>query len=442
MDDIEANKGTFKYLNSEYASVSNELTAKKMFADTISANNFNIGRIVGLNLETSGSLKTLDLIVGGSAKIQNDISIMGVGINGAALTVNGGHIVANKGIISNTRNNLFQCLSITGSGTDHDVCFKIDRNVDSLIQGDVTIQDANVYLDNSRVISNEIIIANVETEDEDSSGVALTTKTNWENYTEQMVSECEESEESLSDDYDPYMQVEESMERNQTAYEHANLTVKTLLNPISYMLANQDGNVVKRFTVKSGMYRIDSNGRALFKNVVSEKGRFSELETYKLKANQFAIDKLTTTSVASNVVHTDNLLKSEGIAEFDGSIVSSADILLEEGSNVNIGKNSNIVMMDGSKLSLKNGASLELGSATNIKMNGNVELDLAKLTFYDSRTGNRYRISFRDATCCEGDGIVMEYSKVEETETESERSASITETDAKELDLKLKQLGI
>ena len=90
--------------------------------------------------------------------------------------------------------------------------------------------------------------------------------------------------------------------------------MKSIINPINYMMEQNNPNVPKRFLVKNGMYRVDASGRALMKELVSERGRFSELEAYDLKVNKLGIDKVLATSVASNVVHTDNLLRSDGIA--------------------------------------------------------------------------------------------------------------------------------
>ena len=92
--------------------VTDELIGQTIFADTIKTNNLYLENISGLNLQASSSMKTTDLIVDGTAKIRNDLTIMGNGIGprGAALTVNGGAIVANNGIISHTRNNRFQTM--------------------------------------------------------------------------------------------------------------------------------------------------------------------------------------------------------------------------------------------------------------------------------------------------------------------------------------------
>ena len=133
----------------------------------------------------------------------------------------------------------------------------------------------------------------------------------------------------VSDDqYDPVKSVEEAMERTTENYESISEGVKNLINPITYKMEQNDSGIPKRFNVKNGVYRIDNGGNALFRNVISEKGRFSKLDAFEFNVNRFRVDKIVTTSVASNVVHTDNLLKSEGIAEFDGVVNSSADVFI------------------------------------------------------------------------------------------------------------------
>jgi hypothetical protein len=202
-------------------------------------------------------------------------------------------------------------------------------------------------------------------------------------------------------------------------------------------------NIPKRFNVKSGVYRIDNNGNALFRNVVSEQGKFSKLEAYRFNVNQLHVDKIVTTGVASNVVHTDNVLKSEGIAEFDGSVNVNADVFVESGSNVNVASGATMRFEHGASLKLANGAKFTMGASTSMKLDGAVELDLSKVVFKDSTNGRRYKISFRDAHECEGGGIVMDYTRLpDEEEQTSEEIAEETELDARELDKKLKSLGI
>ena len=202
-------------------------------------------------------------------------------------------------------------------------------------------------------------------------------------------------------------------------------------------------NIPKRFNIKNGVYRIDSNGNALVRNLVAEKGTFSQLNAYRFNVNRLSVDKLITSAVASNVVQTDNLLKSDGIAEFDGSVNIKADVFVEDESNVVVSKGAKMVFQNGAELNVKNGAKLTLGSDTTVQMSGTTELDLNKLVFVDSTNGRRYRISFRDAHECEGGGIVMDYARLPDEESDSsERAVEETELDAREFDRKLKSLGI
>ena len=213
VDNVFSKKDSTDLLSAKDARVTHELIAQNVFADTIKTNNFFIETLTGLNIKATSQMTVKDLIVGGFAKVENDITIMGVGVNGAALTVNGGHIVANKGIISNTRNNKFQTLQITGSGKSHDVCFRIDKNVDSLIEGDVTIQDAKLILDNSKLVSDEILVMPLEYSgpDDYTSGIQMTTNPNWSTYQDSMVQEVEAEEGAQdSEEYDPYASVEEA----------------------------------------------------------------------------------------------------------------------------------------------------------------------------------------------------------------------------------------
>lgn len=401
--------------------VTDELVGNKIYADVIKTNSLYLDNIQGLNLQAANSLKTTDLIVGGTAKVQNDVTIMGVGVNGAALTVNGGQIIANKGIIANTRNIMFQTLQITGSGTDHDVCFTIDKDVDSVIKGDVTIQDSRLVLDQSKLITDNVTVTplNQVNEDEPVVGVQLTTAGSWDTYKDEMVTEVTANEApSLDDAYDPVAEVQASMERTATNYEKAHENIKSLISPIQYINEQRDKNIPKKFIVKAGVYRIDHTGNALLKNVVAEKGTFSQLDAYRFNVNRLHVDKLVTTSVASNVVDTDNLLKSRGIAEFDGAVNSKADIFIEDGSKVNVASGTKVTFETGSQLTLRNGAKFEMGSDTKVKMSGDMELDLAKLVFFDSTTNRRYKISFVDAPSCEGSQLLMTYERLPDATSE------------------------
>lgn len=279
--------------------------------------------------------------------------------------------------------------------------------------------------------------------DEPISGVQLSTQGGWDAYQDEMVKVVDVAD-GPSDplDYDPYESVQNAIDRNQRNYESIEATVKSLTDPITYMTERNNPNVPKRFSVKNGVYRIDSSGNALFRNVVSEMGKFSKIEAYRFNVNKLEVDKLLTTSVASNVVDTDNLLKSRGIAEFDGVVNSSADIFIEEDSNVNVASGAKITLQDGAALVVKNGARFEMGSDTTVKMGGDVEMDLSKLVFVDSKTGRKFRISFRDAHEYEGGGIVMDYEEVKETTPSTTRTVEQTRLDARELNEKLKALGL
>ena len=446
VDTVVSKKEISDLIEAKKVKVSNELIGNSIYASVIKTNKLYLENITGLNIMASNSLVTKDLSVNGGATIQNGIIVQGADSNGAAITVNGGEIVANKGIVSHTRNNRFQTLQIFGSGTDHDVCFRIDRNVDSLIEGNVTIQDSKLILDNSKLVTDNMVVTPLSEvkADEALSGVMITTSPTWDTYKDEMVVTVPPNEApALEDDYDPVAVVNEAIERNATNYERIQATVKSIVNPINYCMEEKDGSVPKKFNVKNGLYRIDNNGNALLRNIVAEKGTFSKLEAYKFNVNRLKVDKLVTTSVASNVVDTDNLLKSRGIAEFDGVVNSSADVFIEEESTVNVNAGAKVNFQRGSELKLENGAKFEMGTNTTVKMSGDIELDLDKLVFFDSKTGRRYKISFRDAHHGEGFGIVMDYKRLPDVEPlTDEEVVEETELDARELDDKLKSLGI
>lgn len=387
-------------------------------------------------------MSTHDLIVNGTEKVLQSVIIQGTGVNGAALTVNGGEIVANKGIVSHTRNNRFQTMEIFGSGRDQ-VCFKVDEDVDALFQGNVIIHGQNhkLIMDGSTLATDEVIVTPISQikEDDVTTGVQLTTKQNWDDYKNEMVEEYNASEET-SDGYDPYTTVKEAIERNRANYENARLTVQSLVNPISYAMENSDTNVPKKFAIKNGVYRIDSNGNALVRNLIAQKGKFSELEAYKFNINKMNVDKLVTTSVASNVVDTDNLLKSRGLAEFDGTVNVGANVFVEDGAKVNMANGTKMTLQSGASLELKDGAIFKMGNNTSVKMSGDIELDVNKLVFVDSKTGGKWKLVFRQAVGKEGTGTVVEYVNV--TEDSSTTRASQTTLDARELDDKLKKLGL
>ena len=205
-------------------------------------------------------------------------------------------------------------------------------------------------------------------------------------------------------------------------------------------MENADANVPKRFVVKNGIYRADSNGNVLTKNLIAEKGRFSELEAYKFNINKLNVDKLVTTSVASNVVDTDNLLKSRGLAEFDGTVNVGANVFVEDGAKVNMANGTKTTFQSGSMLELKDGSIFKMGNNTSVKMSGDIELDVNKLVFVDSKTGNKWKLVFRQAVGREGTGTVVEYVQV--TDEGSATRATRTAVDARELSEKLKSLGM
>ena len=439
--EVSMKKGVATLIQSKNLQVTNELIGQTIFADTVKTNNLLMEKMAALNLNVAKALTVKDIIVNGKATLNSSLFVKGVGVNGAALTVEGGELVANEGIISSTRNNRFQCLEIGGSGVTHDTCFVVKSGVDSLFQGNVTIEDSNLILDNSKLAADNITVTPVSQllNEEVTSGVQLTTRQDWEDYKVEMVQEYEDSSET-SEGYNPYATVTSAILRNRDNYEGARETVQKLVNPICYAMENADSNVPKRFAVKNGVYRLDSNGNALIKNLVAEKGKFSELEAYKFNINKLNVDKLVTTSVASNVVDTDNLLKSRGLAEFDGTMNIGANMFIEEGAKVNVANGAKMTLQSGAGLELKDGATFTMGNNTSVKMSGDIELDANKLVFVDSKTGGKWKLVFRPAVGPEGTGTVVEYIQVTDDglATTNQRTA----LDARELDEKLKKLGM
>lgn len=338
VDFLNSKKQTADLIESKDIKASNDIIGKTIYADAIKSNRLFFDKITSNNFISNTSVTTKDLIVG-NVKVENGITIMGKQTNGSALTINGGAIIANQGIVSHTRNNRFQTLQIMGSGTKHDTCFIIDKYVDSLIQGDVTIQDSKLILDDSTLVTDNILVASLEQDGlgEPSNAVQLTTNTNWNEYVEQMVVEIESDETYPCCEYNPICVVENAVCRNEKNQIKAKKpVVKSYITPINYMMEKSNPNVPSRFSVKNGTYRIDSNGNHLLKNIVAQDAKFNKVNAYQINANRFNIDKIVTTSVAANVIDTDNLLKSRGLAEFDGAVSSSADIFLESGSSVNV----------------------------------------------------------------------------------------------------------
>ena len=443
-DEVSMKKGVATLVQAKNLQVTNELIGQTIFADTVKTNNLFMEKMVALNLNVAKALTVKDIIVNGSAKLMTDLIVMGSGVNGAALTVNGGELIANRGIVSHTRNNRFQCMEIMGGGPNYKMpCFVVDRDVDSLFQGNVTIEgkDNKLILDGAKLVTDNVLVTPISQFDEaeDTTGVQLTTRQDWDEYKSEMVQEYEDSAET-SEGYDPYATVTSAILRNRNNYEGARETVQKLVNPICYAMENSDPNVPKRFAVKNGVYRLDSNGNALIKNLVAEKGKFSELEAYKFNINKMNVDKLVTTSVASNVVDTDNLLKSRGLAEFDGTMNIGANMFIEEGAKVNVANGAKMTLQSGASLELKDGAIFTMGNNTSVKMSGDIELDVNKLVFVDSKTGGKWKLVFRPAVGREGTGTVVEYVQVTDDglATTNQRTA----LDARELSEKLKKLGM
>ena len=109
-DNVSMKKGVATLVQTKDLRVTNEIVGQTIFADIVKTNNIFMENFAAISLNVSNAITTKDLIVNGYAKIARDLTISGTGINGAALTVNGGEIIANKGIVSHTRNNRFQCM--------------------------------------------------------------------------------------------------------------------------------------------------------------------------------------------------------------------------------------------------------------------------------------------------------------------------------------------
>lgn len=116
VDVVNAKTSKAKLLEGETVKATKELIGKTIYADTVKTGNLFMDSFAANDMTVAKDLIAKNLILNGFAKIATDLTISGTGVNGAALTVNGGEIVANKGIVSNTRNNRFQTMEITGSG--------------------------------------------------------------------------------------------------------------------------------------------------------------------------------------------------------------------------------------------------------------------------------------------------------------------------------------
>mgnify|MGYP003291822332 CR=1 FL=1 len=132
-------------------------------------------------------------------------------------------------------------------------------------------------------------------------------------------------------------------------------------------------------------------------------------------------------------------MRSRGLAEFDGAVSSSADIFLENGSSVNVDEGSTVTFQDKSSLVLRPGAKFEMSPESSMKMSGPVEINLDKAIFISN--GIKYKLCFRNPTPCEGDGVVLEYTKVEDEVSYPGQVLQNATEDAEELTKKLNSLG-
>ena len=107
---------------------------------------------------------------------------------------------------------------------------------------------------------------------------------------------------------------------------------------------------------------------------------------------------------------------------------------------MNFANDSKVTLQSGATLELKDGALFKMGRNTSVKMSGDIELDVNKLVFVDSKTGGKWKLVFRQAVGKEGTGTVVEYVNV--TEESSTSRATQTAMDARELDDKLRKLGL
>ena len=103
------------------------------------------------------------------------------------------------------------------------MCFKIGKDVDSVIEGDVSIRDSNLILDNSKLVTDRITIlplAGDRIDETSTRGIDITTDPNWNTYQSEMVEELPADKSFFGEGYyDPYASVKEAMKRNANNYE-------------------------------------------------------------------------------------------------------------------------------------------------------------------------------------------------------------------------------
>lgn len=112
VDNLVSKKEYANSIEAKNVKVTEELIGQNIYADTIKTNKLFLDSIGSRNLQSTETITAKDLVVDGTATIENDVVIRGTGVgpNGAALAVYGGEIVANEGIVSHTGNNIFQTM--------------------------------------------------------------------------------------------------------------------------------------------------------------------------------------------------------------------------------------------------------------------------------------------------------------------------------------------
>ena len=418
------------------------------------------------------------LTVDGSAKIIGGVVISGANQKEAALCVDNLPAVFNHGIkVYHKSGVLAQTLTVfgttntTGTAEEETIADRYalitDIGVRSKFQGDVLVRDANVILDNSPLLAEKIVVAPVSTFVTNADTLEILR--GGDGFDVQAENQITYDASDEDEDTVEVRTADTIRTRGETVYTGRMVDITSPqstatrsavrgLSTRKQLRAVNLSEMTKAFRIKQGpaKYRLDAGGNVLLKKAVIEKVQASKIAANEIVAHTFKTDTFQMTNVAvegvmaaQEGVSIGDPAANTGTSEIYGEVYNYGNMVNKDASTVEFREQATQKFTNASALKVEEGASLIVDEGAYASLHGLVELDMANLVLFNSKTGKRYKLIMRDAEGAEGDdtgdiavefGEIVAEDPVVTTVAEDTRNRATLRADLEEFQARLKRI--
>ena len=414
-------------------SITGRAEVEQMFAKEIQVESFT----------AISEFYTKGLLVDGNAKITGGMTISGAGVRQGALVVDNLPAIFNKGIFVYSKEGaVVQTLSVVGT-TDEtgDATSETLQNkyaistaigVRSKFQGDVLVSQADLAVQDGKILAEEIDVAPLGTIVTNANTLQLLQNGNgWDAYVEnhiipaneEEVEEEEETETSGAVTPDqikargaaPYVgKAVDITSPKQVAERDRALAKRKALAKQAREISLKTVTQAFKVLSENATYRIDAGGNILTKNAIFENLRTSRMTVNDLSADSIHVNNLTMENVSvDGVVSAKDGLSigtprtdtepATGTSELFGELYNYANITNKDEAKITFTDQSGAEFKQNTTLKVGDKANLIVDEGAEASFNGVTEINLNNLILSDPHSGRKYKFVVREAVGEEGD---------------------------------------